>query len=185
MAIADAPTRHTGPLTYADLPTEPDDGLRYELIDGALIVTPSPNTAHQLAVTQLVVLLHAALPDGLALLVAPYDWKVSELTVLQPDLVVARRADLGRLNLQVPPVLAIEILSPSTRRIDLGLKRETYRDAGLEHYWVIDLDAPSITAWRFGDEGEPTATVTGDDVFSVDDPLPASFSVSALLQRTT
>lgn len=139
------------PLTQADLETMPDDGHRYELLDGALLVTPAPMTRHQRAVTRLVRTLDPLVRGELELFTAPFDVVLADDTVLQPDLLVARVADLTARNLPAAPVLAIEILSPSTRRIDLLLKRSRYEAAGCPAYWVVDPDEPSIIAWELHD----------------------------------
>ncbi|MEI2777320.1 MAG: Uma2 family endonuclease [Tetrasphaera sp.] len=138
-------------LTRSDLETMPDDGHRYELIDGALLVTPAPVTKHQRAAMRLGVQLHTSCPPGLEVFAAPFDVVLADDTVLQPDLLVARVSDLHAANLPAPPLLAIEILSPSTRCIDLLLKRARFEAAGCRSYWVIDPDEPSITAWELSD----------------------------------
>ena len=94
MAIAVRPPHehsHIRPLTYDEVRQFPDDGYRYELVDGDLLVTPAPNTAHQRAITQLIVLLAAAVPDEMETLVRPVDWYVRPTTYFEPDLVVVRR----------------------------------------------------------------------------------------------
>jgi Uma2 family endonuclease len=131
-------------LTHADLQALPDDHNRYELIDGELLVSPSPSTAHQRAVGNLYVLLRAACPPDLEVFVAPFDWLVDDHNVFEPDLLVARRADLTERNLPRPPVLAVEVLSPTTRQRDLGRKRAAYARAGLAHYWAVDPLVPSV-----------------------------------------
>jgi Uma2 family endonuclease len=136
------------PLTRADLEAMPDDdGHRYELVDGVLVVTPAPSTAHQTVSVNLLMLLGRACPSDLRILHAPFDVVLSDDTLLQPDLVVARRADFTAQNLPTAPLLAIEILSPSTRRFDLMVKRSRLESAGCASYWVVDPDIPSMVAW--------------------------------------
>ena len=135
------------PLTRTDLETMPDDGHRYELIDGTLIVTPAPARRHQRGVGALYVLLRAACPPELEVLMAPFDVVLADDTVVEPDLLVFRRTDATERGLHGPPLLAVEVLSPSTRRIDLTLKRARYEAAGCPSYWVVDPDTPSLTAW--------------------------------------
>jgi len=77
--------------TRADLETMPDDGHRYEIVDGTLVVTPAPSLRHQIAVVNLVLVLSAACTDGLRVLTAPFDVALATDTVMQPDVVVARR----------------------------------------------------------------------------------------------
>ena len=140
------------PLTRDDLLEMPDDGHRYEIVDGSLLVTPSPGYQHQFSVTELVVLLHAAIGPELVVLAAPFDFVVSSNTVLQPDLMVARRADAGPKGLEdATPLLVVEILSPSTRLTDLGTKRLAYQAAGVPAYWVIDTEEPSLTVFQLED----------------------------------
>jgi|SRR5581483_11263690 len=139
------------PLTRADLDEMPDDGHRYELIDGTLIVTPAPRHMHQRAVFELGRLLGDACPSDLEVLPAPFDVALGSETVLQPDLLVARRIDLTERDLPTAPLLAVEILSPSTRLVDLNLKKARYEQAGCPSYWIVDPDAPEIVVWELRD----------------------------------
>ena len=118
------------PLTEDELATMPDDGHRYELVDGALLVTPSPNVIHQTCVAALWLLLHAARTQAQRVFVAPLDVRLSAATVLEPDVLVARTADLSEARVEGAPLLAVEVLSASTRRIDLGTKRLAYEAGG-------------------------------------------------------
>jgi Uma2 family endonuclease len=97
--------------------------------------------------------LYAGCPPGLRVLFAPLDVAIAEDTVLQPDLLVAPASAFTARDLPIAPLLAVEVLSPSTRRFDLSLKRDRYADAGCPSYWVVDPDEPGITAWELGDEG--------------------------------
>jgi Uma2 family endonuclease len=164
------------PLTRADLDALPDDGHRYELLDGSLLVTPAPSWLHQRVVTRLwQVLASAVTSRDIEVFVAPLDVVLADDTVLQPDVLVARRADLGRRDLEAAPLLAVEVLSPSTRRIDLTLKRARYEAARCPTFWVVDPDEPSLTAWRLeGDRyGEPIV-VRGEQEWAADAPFPVS-----------
>jgi Uma2 family endonuclease len=126
----------------------PDDGHRYELIDGVLVVTPAPTPRHQVVSSNLNDRLRAACPSDLVVLYAPLDVVLDDHTALQPDLLVTRRADLSERNLPVAPLLAVEVLSPSTRLVDLNLKRARYEAAGCPSYWVIDPTELSLIAWE-------------------------------------
>lgn len=139
------------PLIVDDLAVVPDDGHRYELVDGTLIVTPAPPTRHQRAVVRLLRILLDAVPDELEVLTAPYDVRLADDTVLQPDVLVCRRDDLTELNLPTAPLVAIEVLSPSTRLVDLNLKHGRYEAAGCPSYWVIDPAEPSLRVWELRD----------------------------------
>ena len=131
----------------------PDDGQRYELIDGELVVSPSPRPLHQECVTRLIVLLQPWLKArGVAgLLASPADISLGEDEILQPDLFVYRTAggkplrdwsDITEL------LLVVEVLSPSTARYDRQLKRHRYQRAGVPEYWIVDLDSRLIERWR-------------------------------------
>lgn len=139
------------PLTADDLETMPDDGHRYELIDGTLLVTPAPVTRHQEIVVNLITHLASACSPDLRVLTAPFDVRLADDTVLQPDVLVCRRSDLTESNLPTTPLLAIEVLSPSTRLVDLNLKRARYEQAGCPSYWTVDPDGPSLTVWELRD----------------------------------
>ncbi len=138
-------------LTRDDLETMPDDGHRYELLDGILIVSPAPKPLHQQAVANLLVLLKRVAPRDLWVLTSPLDVVLANDTVLQPDVVVARKSDFTARDLPTAPLLAIEVLSPHTRRFDLLLKRDRLQTAGCPSYWVVDVDEPSIIAWQLVD----------------------------------
>ncbi|HEX6054508.1 MAG TPA: Uma2 family endonuclease [Intrasporangium sp.] len=170
------------PLTWRDLEDRPDDGHRYELVDGTLVVTPAPGTRHQRCVPRLWAVLNAACPVGLEVLVAPFDVRLAEDTVLQPDVLVARTADLTERNLPVAPLLTVEVLSPSTRLIDLNLKRVRYEAAGCPSYWVVDPDLPSLQAWDLVDGAYVDAgTVEADEAFEATMPYPVTVSPDRLV----
>lgn len=172
------------PLRQADLEALPDDGHRYELIDGALIVTPAPSWRHQAVVLEVAILLHASAPAHLQVFVAPLDVALSDDTVLQPDVLVARRADLGPRGLPTVPLLAVEVLSPSTRHIDLTLKRSRYDAAGCPAYWAIDPDGPSLWAWeRRGGAYQQVAHVQGSQSYAATWPYTVVVRPADLVDR--
>src|SRR5699024_3368914 len=115
---------HGRPLTKTDLADMPEDGHRYELIDGTLIVSPAPRIRHQDVVAVLLIAVRPHAPNGNRLLAHPVDVVLNHITVVQQVLVLAQNDDFTELELVGPPVLAIEVLSPSTRGVDLLLKRE-------------------------------------------------------------
>jgi Uma2 family endonuclease len=142
-------TRH---FTAADLATMPDDGQRYEVVRGELLVTPAPGLRHQRILTRLFVILHRYLSaNGLEqLLWSPADISFDADTSLQPDLFVAdfgaaSRAntwsDLKRLH------LAIEGVSPSSAAFDRGIKRKRYQEARVPEYWVGDDEKRQVEVW--------------------------------------
>jgi Uma2 family endonuclease len=170
------------PLTRADLETLPDDGHRYELIDGVLVVSPAPSWQHQAAVVELLVRLRDACPPELKVFVAPLDVSYTENTVLQPDVLVASRADLGERNLEGVPRLAAEVLSPSTRHLDLAFKRARYEAAGCPSYWVIDPSVPSIVCWELADGTyREVGRATDDEQVMLTKPFPVTISPADLV----
>jgi Uma2 family endonuclease len=171
------------PLTRADLDAMPDDGHRYELIDGVLVVTPSPQHRHQRVSMRLSNLLFASCPDELEVLTAPFDVALADDTVMQPDILVARVADLTRRDLPTAPVLAIEILSPSTRLFDLNTKKARFEVAGCASYWVVDPDEVGLTAWELVDgRYVEVAHVVGADRFTATRPYAVEVVPDALVR---
>jgi Uma2 family endonuclease len=179
---------HGRPLTADDLELVPDDGHRYELVDGVLVVSPSPRHLHQRVALQLSRTLYDACPPDLELLLAPFDVWLSDDTVMVPDLLVARATDITERNLPTAPVLAVEVLSPSTRSFDLHLKKDRYRQAGCAHYWTVDPGlsgrAPSITAWRLeGEQYVEAGTAVGEELLRLVQPFPVEVVPARLVQR--
>lgn len=168
----DLPVREGG-FTIDDLEQMPEDGRCYELVDGVLLVSPAPRWEHQWAAQMLGHVLMAARPSGLAVFGLPLDVRRGRRTSLQPDVLVVRRADLvdGQPYLAVP-LLAVEVLSPTSVDIDLGLKRWTYARLGVPSYWVVDADEPSVTAFALHAERyDEIARAVGGDPLSVTEPF--------------
>lgn len=170
-----------GAWTFDDLDALPDDGLRYELVDGVLLVSPAPLRLHQRAVTQLLARLAAACPPGLEVLVAPTDYRPTASRSLQPDLLVASRADPGTRALTQPLALAVEVLSPSSRSIDLVLKRSLYEQAGVERYWALDPAAPSLQAWRLVGGAYVEEPLVVEGVLTAEAPVPVQLRLADLV----
>lgn len=186
MTISEHRARPGRPFTYADLETMPDDGYRREIVDGVLIVSPSPVRVHQTIVVQMTVRLVALVPRDLQVFTAPFDVVLAEDTVMEPDVLVARRADLTERNLPTAPVLAVEVLSPSTRLFDLHVKHERFQRGGCPSYWVIDpgtgTRGPTIRAWELRDGVYvQIAEATGEKEFRVELPFPVAFRPVDLL----
>lgn len=155
---------YSRPLTRADLDAIPDDGRRHELVDGCLILSPVGGTAHQVALGNLLLTLHAACPPDLEVLPGPLDVVLSAHTVLRPDLIVAARTEFTASDLPATPLLVVEVLSPSTKAFDLTLKWAKLEAAGCAAYWVVDPDTPSLIVWEMQDGAyAQVAKVTGDE----------------------
>lgn len=170
------------PLTRHDLQHLPDDGHRYELIDGSLIVSPAPRHAHQVVLGNLYVLLRLACPPDLQVVLAPFAVGLADDTEVQPDLLVAPRARFTERDLPGPPLLAVEVLSPSTRRVDLLLKRDRYQAAGIPSYWLVDPGGPSLTVLELdaGDYVE-RGQMSGDGSLTVQQPFPLEIVLARLV----
>jgi Uma2 family endonuclease len=161
--------RATDYLTYADLQEIPDDGKRYELFDGDLVVSAAPAPRHQWVLINLVEqLLPVARSAGCRLMTAPLDFVFGEQdrTTLQPDIVILTpeqsQAGPPEGPYREPPLLAIEVLSPSTRVRDLRVKSRFYSRYAVPYLWYVDPDWPSITANRLQD-GEYRQVACADE----------------------
>ena len=139
-------------LTYDDLESIPQEreGDRHEIIDGELVVTPSPIPNHE-SITQNIpwALSQVVRKNKLGrLYTAPVDVRLSPDNVLIPDIIFVareRRQIVGAKVIEAAPDLVVEILSPGTRRRDLGVKRGLYARFGVREYWIVDPDERSVT----------------------------------------
>jgi Uma2 family endonuclease len=155
-------------LTYDDLAAMPEpgvDGLRKELIDGELYVTPAPIRRHQEAVTAIVGALHLYRRDhGGTVYPAPTDVFFSDRTIVEPDVVfldVSRAGELGDPRyVDVLPDLVVEVSSPSTRRLDLVKKRGLFEREGVPEFWFVDLDEDVVDVYRLDETGHYGTPVT-------------------------
>lgn len=136
----------------SDLARLPDDGKRYECIDGVLLVTPAPTEVHQRVLASLFARLHgyARTLQGLTVLFSPADLSLEADALTQPDL-FAYRTPAGQLaggwsNIR-DLVLAVEVLSPGSIRDDRGRKLRYYRRTPVDEYWIVDPDARTIERW--------------------------------------
>jgi Uma2 family endonuclease len=171
-------------FTVEDLAVMPDDGNRYELIDGMLLVSPIPDVRHQKVLMKIGVALERACPEGLEVLLAPFAVRPSTATELQPDALVGRVEDFTEEALPVAPVLAVEVLSPSSVINDLNNKKAAYERLGVRSYWVVDPQAPSITVFELVDGRYGlVAEVKDTDVLSVTLPYPVRIVPRDLLGR--
>lgn len=135
----------------------PDDGNRYELLDGELLVTPAPSLRHQHAVGALLLRLAPYVDSSRAgyLSHSPADLALEGGQVAQPDLFVVatprgrRPATWAECGI---PVLVVEVVSPSTAHYDRLIKRRRYQRSGVAEYWVVDLEARVVERWRPADD---------------------------------
>jgi Uma2 family endonuclease len=150
--------RATKVWTYDDLlrMPEPTDGKRYEILDGELVVSPSPSTRHQYVSGKVLRALMRATEDAGRGLVynAPLDVILSRTRVVIPDLVAIRADRLAIVHhrgIFGAPDLVAEILSPSNRRYDRNRKRRLYASSGIPEYWIIDPDADTVEQLVLGE----------------------------------
>jgi len=139
-------------LAYADLAHTPDDGLRYEILDGEVHVTPSPRPRHQRVSRRLQRMLedyfeHTSAPGEV--FDAPVDVLLGQHDVVVPDLVVV--TDPGQVTdraIEGAPHLLVEILSPSTANRDRAIKSQRYAEHGVAHYWMVDPVKRTLECYR-------------------------------------
>jgi Uma2 family endonuclease len=163
--------------TVDDLERFPDDGNRYELLDGVLIVTPAPRAVHQNVVSRLHVALATGVQrPGIARVVGPGAISVPPDTQLQPDILVypARFGPMVEWAKITEHWLAVEVLSRSSRVYDREFKRDAYFVLGVPQVWLVDLADRSVDIWSSRTEHEVVRDVihwsvpTLDVVVSID-----------------
>jgi len=141
--------------TVDDVRAIPDDRNRYETIAGELFVTPAPGTPHQTVLRALFVTLwdYVRAHELGQVWFAPVDVVFGTLTLVEPDLLFVARDRIGIVTereLTAAPDLAVEVISPSTARVDRGRKRALYQETGVREYWVVDIRLRRIEVWRPG-----------------------------------
>jgi Uma2 family endonuclease len=143
--------------TIARVRALPDNGKRREVIDGELYVTPAPTWEHQAAVRHLLIALHGYLSGSGTgeVIQSPADVEFSDDRMVEPDLIVVPLVDgraprdwqeAGRL------LLAVEVLSPGTARLDRVIKRALYQQEGVPEYWIVDVASRLIERWTPEDD---------------------------------
>src|SRR5438093_5178960 len=161
------------PFTYDDYLSLPDDGKRYEVIDGNLTMTPAPVPRHQ----EILLTLSARLllfVDNNSLgriYISPIDLALSLVDVVQPDILFVaknRMHIVATKNIVGIPNLVVEILSPSSNRRDREEKLNLYQRYGLPEYWIVDLETRTVEVYLYAESRlEKVETLkTGDQLFS-------------------
>lgn len=157
--------------TYEDYAALPDDGNRYEVIEGELVMAPAPRTTHQRCTANLILIVGQHVKSqGLGeIFPAPCDVVLDNRNVLQPDLIFvskARSKVVTELNLQGAPDLAVEILSPSSLRRDRIQKMRIYARHGVPHLWLLDAQAQTLEEFVLdGSTYRLTSACGGDETF--------------------
>jgi Uma2 family endonuclease len=152
MGMPETARRYTAQMVR-DLP---DDGKRYEVVHGELLVTPSPRYPHQLVLGRLFAWVRAYL-EGLGradtVIFSPADISWDDETLVQPDLFVFPPDESSNDWRTIRTLLlAVEVLSPSSARADRVIKRRLYQEQRVETYWVVDIEARVVEVWHPGDE---------------------------------
>ena len=142
----------------ADIWDTPEDGRRYEVVDGQLYATPPPIPEHQGATSGLCRHLLPYIYERRVgrLYTAPVGVELDDENGIQPDLVYVSRERLhivGRRGIEGAPDLVVENLSPSTRSRDRGVKLRRYAVAGVPHYWIVDPRSRALESYRLGERG--------------------------------
>jgi Uma2 family endonuclease len=161
-------------LTYEDYLLIPEDGRRHEIIDGEHYVTAAPFVPHQDLVVELTIRLGGFVKANRLgrLLVAPTDVLLSPYDTVQPDLLFVSReraSVVGLKNIQGAPDLVIEILSPSTRKLDERLKLRAYERYGVREYWMFDPARKGVQRWERSGErlvSTPFLSAGAEDVLT-------------------
>jgi Uma2 family endonuclease len=144
-------------ITHDDLLKMPEDNLPREIIDGELIVSPTPSAFHQRVVLELATFIRNFLrvnPIG-EVFISPLDTILAPSQVLQPDLlfISRERAPIVQRWVYGAPDLAVEVISETSRRRDEVRKRQLYEQFGVIEYWIVDRDARSVKIYRRGASG--------------------------------
>jgi Uma2 family endonuclease len=154
MILIDTPLRETAKLyTYADYLKLPEDGIRYEILNGELIMSPAPTIGHQTTLRNFLVALSTFLEKNALgeVLPAPTDVILSDINVLQPDIVLVLREKYDiftRENIQGAPDLVIEVLSRGTEKRDREEKLAQYSRFAVREYWMVHHEERWVEVWR-------------------------------------
>lgn len=174
------PLSHPEPgriYTYEDYLELPDDGKRYQIVDGKLYVSPAPRPRHQEILSNLHFMFRLWIEEGGSGIVyfAPFDVIFGERDVVQPDLVWFSNEDrkrIGNRGSEGAPTLAAEVLSDSTRRLDIIKKRRQFEEFGVEEYWILDpaIDVVQVLR-RDGDALTKVTELEAGDGVALTSPL--------------
>ncbi len=173
------------PLILDDLDLLPDDGSRYELDDGVLLVSAAPVITHQLVVFRLAHILTEQAPTeflvtgGAGIEMSPFQYRI-------PDLIAVRIDDvrITHKSITKPPALAVEVASPSTDLYDRNRKKDVYARFGIDSYWIVtpSLEKPAVTVFeRRHGEYQLMTEVRHEDTVKLDRPFPCEFTPGALV----
>jgi Uma2 family endonuclease len=144
-------------MTYEIYAAMPDDGQRYEIVDGSMeLMSPGPSTTHQAISGELEFVLKQSCRSEYLIYDAPLDVILSETNVLQPDIMMIHRSRLHIVTergIEGSPDLVVEILSPGSRKRDKVIKMRTYAQYGINEYWIVDSITRTLEQYQLVDSG--------------------------------
>ncbi|TCC18252.1 Uma2 family endonuclease [Kribbella speibonae] len=167
-----------GEFTTADLDAAPDEGARYELVDGVLLLTHMSSLVHQRALGNLLMQMVPACPDYLEVLHGPLEFRPNSRLAVVPDLLVLPYEDSATRWVE-NLALAVEVVVSTTRTVDRVLKPVLYERAGVPAYWLLDAEEATLTVLELvaGSYVE-RAVVAEGGVFEAEVPFPVRVGVS-------
>lgn len=176
-------------VTYEIYAAMPDDGQRYEIVDGSMeMMTPSPSTMHQAVSGELEYLLKQSCNSDYLIYHAPLDVILSDTNVVQPDIIMIHRSRqhiVTERGVEGPPDLVVEILSPSSRKRDKVIKMRTYAIHGVQEYWIIDPITRTLEQFQLvsSEYYELCNLFQGDDPVTSDKLPCVSFAISEIFRE--
>src|SRR3989442_778083 len=152
------PGPEQGCWTYDDYAALSDDGQRFEIVNGVLVMAPAPDGPHQDAVLHIAhyLLVYVEFAGLGKVRIAPFDVQLSSKNVFQPDVFVVLNAHLSRMQAKKmigAPDLVVEVASPSTAFVDRVSKHEKYAEAGVQEYWIVNSEAGTFQVSVFESGG--------------------------------
>ncbi|HLL66763.1 MAG TPA: Uma2 family endonuclease [Micromonosporaceae bacterium] len=182
----------TEPWSIDDLANLPDDGMRYELVDGSLLVSPMPRLPHIRVAYRLRRLLERQAPPDLAIGNEAGVGARSPRSYFVPDVWMVPAAALDRDGQYFQPtemLLVVEVLSEGNRSVDLLLKRHYYADGGIPEYWIVDPRGRTLTVLRLSDGDLPEgaraydehAVVKAGETYRAQTPFPLAVDPAEIL----
>lgn len=178
---------HPQPYTADEVLSWPEDGIRHEVFDGSLYVSPHASMNHQLLLSRLIRALDPALPAGWEIL-APANLRLSPARLVVPDLLVLSHVDRRAVAADPADVrLIVEVVSSGNASIDRMVKPSLYAEAGIEHFWLFDdlaaADGPSVRMFRLPLRHRAAYPFAAEQrgVVVVADPFQATIDLGGLL----
>jgi Uma2 family endonuclease len=176
------------PLTYDDYASLPDDGSRYELVDGVLeMMSPSASSKHQMISFRIQSKIAQSCDDDYFILNAPLDVILSPTEVRQPDLVMIHHSRINiikKRGIEGAPDLVVEILSPSSIRRDKVGKLKSYADYAIPEYWIVDPTNVSLEQYVLKEDRYDLIEVyTEDEQIQSDHIKCVSFTMNEIMSK--